>query len=94
LPFEAAQQKRNTCAVIESFSERWRTKTLMADFRRVHSIHARHSPRAIRNKGSALRSSADENGCLLPELIEQWSHDFAEANTGCVECQDVARRGE
>src|SRR6185312_8407789 len=41
-------------------------KPLMAYFGRVHSIRARHSPRAFRNKGSVLRSSADEIGCLLP----------------------------
>jgi len=38
----------------------------MATFQRVHSICARHSPRALRNKGSVLRSSADESGYLLP----------------------------
>jgi hypothetical protein len=41
-------------------------KPLMANIGRVHSTCARHSPRALRNKGSVLRSSADESGCLLP----------------------------
>jgi len=41
-------------------------KPLMANCQRVHSICARQSPRALRNKGSDLRSSADESGCLLP----------------------------
>jgi hypothetical protein len=68
-------------------------KPLMTDLRRVHSMQARHSPCAIRNKGLVLRSSAGENGCLLSEFIERRSNDFAEANAGCVDCQDVARRG-
>jgi hypothetical protein len=67
LRFEAPQQKRNTDRASRHTLDGGLRKPLMTIIGRVHSTGARHSPRAIRNKAQARRSSADGTGFLLSE---------------------------